>query len=294
MNKLVIFTDASCDLPHDEFKKRDIKLLPLYVCFGDKSYLGRIDINDHEIYDMIEKTGILPHTQSLPPDVMLKYFCPYIEKGYDVLYIGISSGISSTMQNAFLAQRQYPDKIHLVDSWNMTSGLGLLTLHACDMRDNGKSVNEIMTELNKLKENTVTTFVVKQLTYLRKGGRVSNIAAMVGAALRVRPYLKMIDGKLVVYKKIFGKYNKGLEAIFDEFYDEYKKGNVYTNRVFITAANDSKAQEYFKTKLKENNVKIDEVIICEATPIIATHCGPGTCGLLYITKNRSKYHYINK
>ena len=144
MNKVVILTDSTCDLDLNIIQEKNINVIPLYVCFGDKNYKDGVDINTEKLYEMVEELGYLPKTSAVSPNEFINFFAPFIDKGYDIVYLGIGSTLSSTFNNAYIASLSFPEnRIFLIDSLNLSTGTGLLVLKACKYRDQNFSAAEI-------------------------------------------------------------------------------------------------------------------------------------------------------
>ena len=162
MNKVVIFTDSTCDLMPDTIKEFDIKVVPLYVNFKDESFKDGVDMNSTLLYEKVEKTGIMPKTSAATVKDFIDAFTPYIEEGCDIFYTGISSKMSVNMQNVLTASQEFDEnRIFVSDSLNLSSDIGLLVLRACKLRDLGKSAKEIKEEIDILAPKVKGGFVIK-------------------------------------------------------------------------------------------------------------------------------------
>ena len=174
MNKIVIMTDSTCDLSEEMLEQYDIKLIPLYVLFGTEEYRDILDIKTRDLYNKVESTGVMPKTASIAPQTFIKEFKKYTDAGYDVFYTGISSKISSTFNNARIAAMEFPEgRVAVVDSMNLSTGIGILLLKACKFRDQGDSLQQIKEKIEDIVPRVKVSFVVKTLDYLHKGGRCS-------------------------------------------------------------------------------------------------------------------------
>ena len=143
MNKVIVMCDSTADLSPDLIAKNDIHVVPLHVTFqGDATdYLDGVTLTSEQVYEKAEASGTTPKTGAINVFEMQEYFRPYIEQGYDIIFTGIGSGLSSTYANAVLASRQFPEgRIEVVDSWNLSTGTGLLVLKMCTYRDQGDDV----------------------------------------------------------------------------------------------------------------------------------------------------------
>ncbi|MBN2268710.1 MAG: DegV family protein [Acholeplasmataceae bacterium] len=281
--KVLIMTDSTSDLSKKLLDQRKIVSVPLYVNFTDEIYRDGIDLTTEELYRKVEEKGVLPTTSAVSPGDFIKVFQKYVNLGYDILYMGIGAKLSGTFQSALIAKDEVdPDKIHLIDSMNLSSGIGLLVLKACDFRDQGLNVLEIKEKIEKLVPLVRAQFAISTLDYLHKGGRASGTAKMMGTILGIKPIIKVVDGKLDVYKKPAGKMSRALDIMLDDFFREID--NLDLDYVFVTHSFANKQAVYMMDKVKEK-VKVKHLIEGQAGCVIGTHCGAGTIGILYIVKS---------
>ncbi|HKL95601.1 MAG TPA: DegV family protein [Haploplasma sp.] len=282
MRQVKIITDSTADLSQELIDKFNIVTLPLNVVFEDQSFEDGVDITTKELYERVASTNELPKTAAISPARFQDEFSKWINQGYDVLYIGIGSKISGTIQNAHIAKMDLEDeRVYIVDSLNLSSGIALLVLKAKDLKEKGLSAKEIHEEIIKLVPRVRTQFAIKVLDYLHKGGRASGTAALVGKFLRIRPIIKVTDGVLDVYKKPMGTMNKAVTIMLDEYLEQ--KDNVDLEYVMITHSLAEPQVKVMEDYVNEN-LKPDNLIISNAGCVISSHCGAGSIGILYIVK----------
>lgn len=279
MRKINLVTDCTSDLTEDLLQKHNIKVLPLYVTFGDESYRDGIDITTEELYKKVEEYNALPKTAALPPVQFTELFSTY-SADEDVIFMGIGSNFSGTYQNAYLASQDF-DNVYIIDSQNLSSGIGLLLLKLAKLRDDGLNLPQIIKEMNRIIPLVRTQFAINTLDYLHMGGRCSGTTKIFGTLLKIKPIIRVIDGKMEVTKKPRGKYDKALAALLDYVKDDL--GNIDEDYVMVTHSLAKSDAIYLISKLKEM-LKIDNIIETRASGVISTHCGPRTIGILYITK----------
>jgi DegV family protein with EDD domain len=172
--------------------------------------------------------------------------------------------------------------IRLVDSKNLSSGIGLLVLKAAELRDQGLSLDEIEKEIRNTVPKVRTAFVIDTLEYLYKGGRCSAMENVMGSLLHIRPIINVrADGTLGVKEKISGSRKKALNALLADF--ERNKANIDMHRVFITHSGCEEDAEMLQKSLLDM-APIEEICITVAGATIASHCGPATIGILYLLK----------
>ncbi len=274
-----LITDSTADLGRELTTKYKVNVVPLPVTLNGREYRDGVDITTVELFEQVGITSRLPQTAAPSVGDFLRVFLLAQES----LYIGISSQLSATHQNACLAAKEcLPRDVRVIDSLNLSTGIGLLVLKAAEMRDRGCPIEEIEQAVRASIPKVRTSFVVETLEYLWKGGRCSAVEALIGSMLKIRPVIEVRpDGSLGVKDRVRGSRKKALSLILDEF--ESRLPDVDLSRVFVTHTG---CQEDAQ-KVRQEIIRIaapQEVLITEAGAIIASHCGPETIGLLYLLK----------
>lgn len=274
-----IFADSCCDLSPEQIQNNNIHIIPLYVEVKDQTYLDGVSVFPPLLFDMVKKTGTLPKT-SAPS---MADFAAEFTGVQDGIFIGISSKLSASVPNALLAKNElHRENIHIVDSMTLSSAIGLLVMQAVEDRDKGMSAEEIYNHIESLVPKTYCSFVIDTLEFLYKGGRCSALSMVVGSVLKIRPVIEVKeDGTLGVKSKVGGSRMKALNSLLDDFNSH--KSEIDLHRVFITHTSPDEDAEYVKAELLKI-APIDEVCITQAGSTIASHCGPGTLGILYFRK----------
>lgn len=282
MGQVKVFTDSTCDLTLDILKENDISIIPLYVGFDDGTFKDGVDITAGELYKKVEECGKLPKTAAPSPIDFYNKFKPFIEQGMDIVYIGISSGLSGTLQNAMIAAREFPEgRIEIVDSQNLSTGVGILALKACDFARSGMNIHEIASRISQLAPKVKTAFVIDTLDYLYMGGRCSSLQNFMSGVFKIKPIVKVVDGRMILGEKARGKREKALNTMLDNVIMD--KENIDLDRIIITYSEGSTDSEYLEKKLKENlDAKVIHITV--AGCVISSHCGPNTIGIIYLNK----------
>ncbi len=283
MRPIKVIADSTCDLSEYLIDKYNIEIVSLYININNQSYKDLKEITTDELYNYVEQDNILPKTAAIPVSDFVEVFKKWTDEGYDIFYTGISSKLSSSYSNSLVAINELGlgDKILSVDSLNLSSGVGLVILKACNLINEGKSLIEIKEELQKIIPEVRSQFIIDRFDYLYKGGRCSSMARIFGTMLKIKPLITVRDGKMVVAEKPHGKKIKGLQALLR--FLERDKDNLDLENVFITHTKaDSEALFLKEEILKTYNFK--NIFITNAGSTIASHCGPGTIGILYIVK----------
>lgn len=283
MGKIKIFTDSTNDLSQELIEQNDISVVPLYVGFGDgKVYRDGIDITPIEMYKKVDEIGKLPKSASPSPKVFFDAFKPYIEDGYDIVYVGISSELSSTLQNAAIAASEFEEgRIEIVDSMNLSSGVGLLVLKAVDYANEGYDVHEVAKRVREKVPKIKTEFVIDTLDYLYMGGRCSALQNFMSGIFKIKPIVKVVDGRMILGEKSRGKKEKAIEIMIDHAIKN--KENIELDRIMVTHSAGSPDGPFIKEQIIKN-IGPENVYITVAGCVISSHCGPSTIGILYIEK----------
>ena len=285
MNKVVIIADSTCDLSKELVEKYDIKIVPLHVTFkGDeKDYLDGVTITPEEVYKKVEELGVTPTTGARNVAELINDFKTYVDQGYDVIFTGIGSGLSSTYNNAMIAREEVgADRIEVVDSKNLSTGTGLLVMKMVKYRDEGLDVHEIANKVREFVPYVSAKFCIDRLDYLYKGGRCSGMTKMLATLLKIHPVAKVIDNKLTVYRKPRGNYIKAVDEQLNEFFEDLP--NIDTDCLFITDSLHMDGEDkYMYDKIKDKFPK-ENIHFTHAGCVVSSHCGPKTIGILYILK----------
>lgn len=277
--KIRITSDSTCDLG-EHVQKRDIGIMPFQVNLGDKAYRDGVDIVPEDIFKFVAETNVLPKTAAPSIGEYEEFFKKELETADVVIHFNISSKSSGSHNFAKMAAEEFAGKVYVIDSKALSSGQGLLVLKACDLRDEGKSVEEIVDACMQLRDYVNTSFVPDSLEYLHKGGRVSGMVKTVAGMFKIHPLIYMDDGQLVPGKKYKGKMNILLKQYVEDLKEKYPSYD--KTRCFVTHSTaDKEVVEEVKAKVKEL-FTFDEVLETVAGSIVTSHCGQGTIGVLFI------------
>jgi DegV family protein with EDD domain len=265
---------------NDLVKTRDIGILPLQVNLDSQGYFDGVDITPQDIFNFVATTKMLPKTSAPSVGDYEEFFTKELE-GYDYLiHFNISSKSSGSCLFAQEAAKSFGDRVRVVDSKALSSGQGLLVLAAADMRDEGKSVDEIQSAVIELRERINTSFIPDSLDYLHKGGRVSGMVKVMAGMFKIHPLICMNDGQLVPGGKYRGKMSQIIKQYVHDLavkYPSYDKKRCFITHSFAEADLVETAKEAVK-----ENFNFDEILETTAGSIITSHCGKGTLGVLFI------------
>ena len=201
MEKIRFITDSASDMNHP---REDVTILPLHIRFGDDEYADGVTISHREFYEKLIECDTLPTTSLVSPAVFEDAYEQAVSAGETVIVITISGKLSGTCQSARIAAEDYEGKVFVVDSMNATIGERILVEYGLQLKDQGKSAEEIVSILEKEKSKIHTMGLLDTLEYLKKGGRVTAAGAAIGTVLNIKPVLQIQGGKLDAYKKVRG------------------------------------------------------------------------------------------
>ncbi|MBU5673519.1 DegV family protein [Paenibacillus brevis] len=282
MTQVKIFADSISDVPESWMEEYDIGIIPLYVVFSGKAYKDRHEITTDDIYRRVDETGELPHTTAPSPADFISAFTPYIDKGDTIVFISMSSKLSSTYQNALIAADDFPaGSIFVVDSLNVSGGIALLARKAAEAVREGKTAEQVVTMLEELRERVEIEVLVDSLDYLHRGGRVSNVQHMLGSLLKIRPVLRIKEGMVISADKYRGKKEKAVERMLHHFTENIHK--VDRELIIVAQTLAERAADYIKSTLLEKT-DTKEVAIIEGGCAISCHCGPRTVAIMYLRR----------
>ena len=282
-NKVVVISDSTCDLGEELLKKYDIHCFPLHVLFDDESYDDGVNINLNELYEKTESTGKLPKTSAASHGEIKNYFKQFIDQGYDIVYTGISSAMSATFQVVNIVKNEFPEgRIYVVDSGNLSTGIGLLLLKAAKMRDQGLSAQEIAAELENIVPRVKSQFVIDTLEYLHKGGRCSGVTYIASKLLSIKPMIVVREKTMQVGAKFIGRISKAQKGMTQMFLNDFDK--IDKEFVFITHTMSEDGVKNIKNLISPVADQIENIYETVAGCVIGSHCGKNTIGILYIMK----------
>ncbi|MBP3541664.1 MAG: DegV family protein [Clostridia bacterium] len=277
-----ITSDSTCDLSPELIARYDVGILPLNIVLDDKSYQDGRDISPDEIYAWSDEHNTTPKTSACSVEQAASFFKQYLDQGDDVVSFSISESMSSSISSMMLGAKSLKaeGRVTVIDSANLSTGVGHLVIEAAIMAKEGKSAQEIAQRIEELKPRVRASFVVDTLTYLHRGGRCSGVAALVGGVLKLHPQINVANGKMAPDKKFRGKMNRVILNYAKELEPNLLKAK--PDRVFITHSGcDQAILDEVKAYL-ESLHHFEEILITRAGGVISSHCGPGTLGVLYI------------
>ena len=277
-----IIADSTCDLTKELLEKYDISIIPLHIVLGEKEYRDGSEISPDEIYQWSDTNKEAPKTSAISISDAMEIYEACAKTHDEIVCFSISGQMSTTVNVMRMAaeELELEDRIHIIDSANLSTGGGLLVIEAAIMAQEGKSASEIVDAIEVLKPQVRATFIVDTLTFLHRGGRCSGVAALAGGALKLHPKIVVENGAMKPDKKYRGKMNSAIMTYVKDLEEQIK--NAKTDRVFLTYSGcDEELLQSIYDYVKELNI-FKEIHIARAGGVISSHCGPGTFGLLFI------------
>ena len=277
-----ITTDSTSDLPRDIIEKYNIEVLPLIVNLGDNEFFDDgVSVTQDKIFEFVKQNNILPKTAARSIPDYVDFFERVLKDADFIIHIGIGAELSCSYRNALLAKEEVDEnRIFVVDSKSLSSGIGLLVLEAAKLANEGMHVNKIVERIEYLANKAQTSFVVEKLDYLYKGGRCSKFSFSMGAMLKIKPRLQLIDGKMINTGKDIGPTRVVLKKYVDFILSKYPNPKTDLCLLAYTKMDPNllnEITEYVKSKgiFKEVRPQL-------AGSVITSHCGESTLGMLYL------------
>lgn len=281
MPKIQITCDSTCDLSPELYERYHIAVIPMCVSLGDRLCRDGVDVEPGELFAYVEACGKLPTTSAISAGEYEDFFRPFVDDGYEVVHINLSSELSSSHQNACIAAQEVGN-VFVVDSRSLSTGSGHLVILAAELASAGYGGAYIAKALNEMKDNLDVSFILQTLDYLHKGGRCSGLARFGANLMKLRPEIVMENGALHVGKMYRGSMEK---SILD-----YVRGrlentdHISYDRIFVTHSGVPREIVEKVIALVKELRPFEEVIETTAGSTISCHCGPNCLGVLFFRK----------
>ncbi|MDO5124564.1 MAG: DegV family protein [Eubacteriales bacterium] len=283
MKNVKIIIDSSADIPEEYLES--FKVMPMKICFGDTEYTAGVDLTKAEFYGKLIESDTLPVTSQIKPFDYQEAFDEAYNEGEEVVVITISSKLSGTYQSALIAKSETKATVYVVDSLNVSIGLGILCLLALRLKKEGKSAGKIAEILEEEKKNVRVVALLNTLEYLKKGGRISAATAMAGTLLNMKPVVAVADGEVKTVGKARGS-RQGNNLLTQEI--DTAGGVDFDMPLLLgyTGLSDEMLKKYIEDSvmLWEGNEK--SLQITSIGSIVGTHAGPDAIGAAFFAKNK--------
>ncbi|MBQ8161995.1 MAG: DegV family protein [Clostridia bacterium] len=279
-----LIADSTCDLSPELKERYHVDILPLSTVLGEDVYTDGVDIEPKDLYAWSDRTKQTPKTAVFSIQQAKDKFRPYLDAGDELLCLSISESMSASGQVMRMAAEELRagDRVHVVDSQNLSTGIGLLVLKAAEAAEAGKDIPEIIRVLEATRPLVRSSFVIDTMTYLHRGGRCSGIVALAGNALRIHPEIVVQDGAMKPNHKYRGNMNHVLREYERDLTDAMLKAD--PSHVFITHSPMPADDVRMVLDYVENLHYFREIHETNAGSVVSSHCGPNTLGILFIAK----------
>ncbi len=284
MNQIQIIADSTCDLTPQLLKEYNITIDPLCIIMGEKSYYDQEDTTPADYFRWADENRTTPKTSAVTYDRTRALFETCRERKQDIIFFGISEDMSTTCNVARLVAEdmEYTEHVQVINSRNLSTGIGLQVLYAARLAAEGRSVADIAGLVNARRDKVCASFVVDTLTYLARGGRCNPVTALLGNRLKLKPQIVVENGKMGVARKYRGSQEKVILKYVEDLLPQLQSAD--PTQVFIThsmAPQETVAQVH---KYLENLQIFEHITETCAGGVISSHCGPGTLGVLFYEK----------
>lgn len=283
MSKIILSADSTCDLSPELKERYEVNYYPFHIILDGQDYLDNVTITPEQIYEKYYEKKILPKTAAINMYEYMNYFENWVNEGYEVIHICLGNSLSSAYQNCVLAAREL-GHVYVIDSGNLSTGMGLLVVEAGKMIQKDMNVEEIVKELNQLRTRCHSSFILDKLEFMKAGGRCSSAMAIGANLLNIKPCIEVNnkDGSMQVGKK----YRGSLESVLKKYVKDKieQNPNMKKEILFITHSGiDSRYIELVENEVRRL-IDVKEIYITKASCAISSHCGPNTLGILFETE----------
>lgn len=277
-----VIADSTCDLSQELIEKYDIDILPLYIRLGEKEYQDGRGVTPDEIYRWSDANGATPKTAACSLNEAVEILEKYVSQGREIVCFSISGEMSTTGNVMRMAAEELgaADRIAVIDSKNLSTGIGLMVIEAAAMAQQDCCKDEIVARIEQIRPRVRSSFVVDTLTYLHRGGRCSGVAALLGATLKMHPRIAVENGRMIPGKKYRGRMSHVIMNYVKDMEAELRAAE--PQRVFITHSGCTQQDIAAVKEYLEGLDRFGEILITRAGGVISSHCGPGTLGVLFI------------
>lgn len=280
MSKIRLVADSTCDLSPELISQHDISIIPLCIVMEDESYYDGEQISSDQIYTWADEHRTTPKTAAASYERALETLKPFMDAGDDIIFFGISEQMSTTCNIIRLIASDYNyEKLYVIDSMNLSTGIGLQLLYASELISENKTTTQIIERIENRRGKVRASFVVETLTYLARGGRCSAVTALLANTIKLKPQIIVEKGSMQVSKKFRGKQ----AAVVLKYAKELEPAllNADPTTVFITHSGCDEEIINSVYSYLESLDYFANIYITRAGGVISSHCGPGTLGILF-------------
>ncbi|HNS50683.1 MAG TPA: DegV family protein [Anaerolineae bacterium] len=276
MKRVLVVTDSTAGMDAGQVAEAGVKVIPLWVHFGESGYRDGVDLTSEQFYPMLARSKSLPTTSQPSAGEFLEFYKGLVGEAEAVVSIHISSTLSGTVASAQAARLMFSDlPVHVVDSRSTSMGLGLIVLAAARAAAAGHSAEEVAALAERLSAQMNIIFAVQTLEYLHKGGRIGGASAFLGSIIQIKPILHLQEGRIEALEKV-RSWARAKDRLLEIV--AARAGSASSLHGAVVHANSPDEAESLRERLAAL-VKFDELYTSGLSPAIGTHTGPGTIGL---------------
>ncbi|MBM7855909.1 DegV family protein with EDD domain [Desulfohalotomaculum tongense] len=281
MASIKIVTDSTADLSSDLLAQYDISMIPLQVNFSSESLKDRLEITPAEFYQRLKTEKKVPRTSQPAPGDIYNVYKKLADEGHSIVSIHIASNFSGTYQAALLAKSMLPEAdIHVFDSRTVSVGLGLVVLAAAKAVKEGKSLEEVISVVERTIPNIKIYFFVDTLEYLAKGGRIGGAAAFLGSLLNIKPLLAALEGEVQPVEKVRGR-KRAVSRLIKIIKSETAGKKCHC---ILAHAGNKPGLDDLAEKIRPE-INFEEILLEQLGPVVGCHVGPGAVGIAFYTSS---------
>ena len=275
-----IITDSAADFTQEELQRKNITCIPLNIYFGTDEYIDDGSLTGQRFYELLTESGVFPKTSQASPQILMDLFEDAVHSGDDAIYITLSSALSGTYLNSMMTRNLVgSNRCFVVDSKNGTGGQRLLVEYAAQLRDEGKTAQEIVSALEEIRGRVTLYACINTLEYLYLGGRISQTTYKLGTLANIKPIINVDEnGRVVVPGKAMGM-RKGMDTLC-KYVQQFKPDTNFPFCLMYT--NNRAVAEELSTHVAKLGITVPDDRYHQVGPAIGSHIGPEACGLVYI------------
>lgn len=283
--RILLSADSTCDIGEQLQRQYEVRFYPYHIEYRGESYLDNVNIRPDDLYAGFYEDGSLPKTSAVNVVEYQEYFKSLLTEADEVIHFNLGSALSSSYEHALLAARDMPE-IHVIDSCNLSTGMGQLVIRAGRMIKEGMQADDIVSSVEELKPCVQASFVLETLDFMAAGGRCPQVLSHVSDALNLK--LEIVvdnsDGSMHVSRMYHGSMRKTLREYVRKQIKRHPV--ILQDDVFITHSGgiEDESIEIIRAELLEQLPKLERIHVTQASCTISSHCGPGTIGILYLTQ----------
>jgi len=282
LNKVVILTDSTADLSRMYTIQEDVHVIPLFIRFEDEVYKDGIDISVDELFNKVDEKKEVARSTGLRSGDFHNAFNKYIKRGYDILYIGIGSNLSSTIQSALIAKQELEAKnIYIVDSKSISAGLGLLVMHAVELRKQGLDAQKMKKKLDELVPRLHFYYVLSDLDLLYQTSRITPFKLKIARIVKLKPIVTMVNDRVEMITKSFGSIEHGVHQLIH--FIEKKNKHQDIMKMMITHSLSEEIADISYT-LVQKHLQLDKLYMNTLGCVLAASAGRNAFGVAYLLK----------